>query len=479
MGTDMQNDKTWTYGPTGLPVESSSVHNQPTLVMRAVPAAPIVPPTAPPTVAPAPPPVIRVRRWRRLLARVLIVCALLLVTVAAACAFFWYNPMTLGLVSEPFLAPQAGAVPWNGTDPINILAMGVDQRVRGEQTQSDTMIVIQLDPGSGKVRMLSIPRDLAVDVPGYGQLSKINEGYYIGGASYAAFVVEHSLGIPINYYAVLRFSGFQKLIDAVGGVDVTIDTNINDPAYPALVGNGFDPFVISKGPHHLDGATALKYVRERHQYSTSGGDEMRNKHQQQLLDALKKQVMSVYTLFHLPAILSALRDTIDTNLPNNQLLSVGMLMLKDRSIEHLYINEAAGLVYQCTGYDKGADLCPTNALQPKLGSLFQNNRLANEHATVWVQDGMGSLTISKIVKDALTASHFNVAGLGFADTSNHAHTAVIVNSAEPAAPYTTRLLQQMFGARLLTRSMPEIHAQLVLLLGNDVARCQVGSDCAY
>src|SRR5690242_13172708 len=108
----MRNEKAWTYGPTGLPVENITVHSQPTLVM--------------PAVLPRP-----VRRWRRWIVRVLIVLGILLSGLIGAGVFFWFNPTALGLASEPFLMPQANTIPWNGSDPINILAMGVDQRVPG------------------------------------------------------------------------------------------------------------------------------------------------------------------------------------------------------------------------------------------------------------------------------------------------------------------------------------------------------------
>src|SRR5262249_39567083 len=155
----------------------------------------------------------------------------LLLLLALSGIVLWLYPPALGVVSMPVLPPQAGAVAWNGSDPINILAMGVDQRTPDESTRSDVMMVISIDPGSNQVRMVSVPRDLAVDVPGYGQVSKINAGFQMGspsisgGAQYAAFTVEHSLGIPINYWAVLNFNTFTRLINALGGVNINVDQN--------------------------------------------------------------------------------------------------------------------------------------------------------------------------------------------------------------------------------------------------------------
>src|SRR5665213_547166 len=137
----MQSDNTWSYGPNGLPVEDLQVHTTPTLVLRN-------------------PPIVR-RRFRRptfrkLVKRFCITLAVLLVVLTGTSVYVWYDPMALATLSEPLLSVQPGAVPWNGTDPINILALGVDQRVAGEQDHSDTIIVITIDPSHNKIRMVSI-----------------------------------------------------------------------------------------------------------------------------------------------------------------------------------------------------------------------------------------------------------------------------------------------------------------------------------
>lgn len=447
----MQNTNGWPQDTLDAPGGGLLPHTEPTLVMRPVRAR---------------------RRWRRILVRGLIVVAVLLLLLVLSGVFFWLYPSALGIVSAPLLPPQAGAVAWNGSDPINILAMGVDQRTPDESTRSDVMLVISIDPGGNRVRMVSIPRDLAVNVPGYGQLSKINAGFAMGspsisgGAAYAAFTVEQSLGIPINYWAVLNFNTFTRLINALGGVTIDVDQNIDDPTYPADVGYGYAPFTISAGRHHMDGATALRYVRERHAYPNQE-DQARIRHEQQLLDALKGQALSLNTLFHLPTILEALRATIQTNLPNNLLPVVGLELLKNRNVEHVYLDATSGYAQQCVGYDNGADLCPLPALWTEVASLFHNQRLLDEHATVWMQNGTANAYETGQVVALLKQCNFNVAGSGPADNNHHAHTAVIVNSAQPPAPYTARLLQQMFQARLITRSMPDTPAQVVLLVGND------------
>ncbi len=453
----MQSDNAWSYGPNGLPVEDLQVHTQPTLVLHS-------------------PPMVRRRRLfrrptlRQLAIRLLISLAALLVLLVGTGVYVWFNPMALATLSGPLLPARAGTVPWNGTDPINILALGVDQRVPGEQDHSDTIIVITIDPGRNTVRLVSIPRDLAVSVPGYGEMSKINEGNYLGGPRYEAYTIEHALGIPINYYVMLRFSSFQHLIDVLGGVNIDVDQNINDPTYPAMVGDGFAPLVLHKGMQHMDGATALKYMRERHAYTAQ--DAARVQHQQQLITAVKTQLISTHTLFHLPSILAALRDSFITNLPDNLLPVVAMDMVKGRGTDHVYFNDQNGMTTECVGGDLGADLCPTPAFAPRIQALFADPKLTAEHASVWVENGTSLNGEAEAVAQTLQTCHVNVVGTSSADNALHAHTEVIVNTAQPAAPYTARLLRQMFGASATAENLPTISAQVVLLLGSDVPQAQ-------
>jgi LCP family protein required for cell wall assembly len=160
---------------------------------------------------------------------------------------------------------------WNGKERVNILVLGVDQRP-GERGpwRTDTMIVVSVDPVSKSAGMLSLPRDLWVEIPGYGQ-DRINTAYVVGdlnkfpggGPALAKKTVQYNLGEPIHYYVRVNFLAFQKLIDLIGGVDIYVEQEINDPTYPDM-NYGYDPLHIPAGWQHLDGALALKYARTRH-----------------------------------------------------------------------------------------------------------------------------------------------------------------------------------------------------------------------
>jgi polyisoprenyl-teichoic acid--peptidoglycan teichoic acid transferase len=198
---------------------------------------------------------------------------------------------------------------------INILLLGLDARPgdNPNTARTDSLIVLSINTETRAAGMLSIPRDLYVPMPGGKIVDRINTAMARGGPAYAMKTVEYNTGIPIQHYVRISFDVVTALVDLVGGVDVEVDQDINDPRYPDM-NNGYDPFVLSKGLHHLDGATALKYARTRHQ--TSDFDRMRR--QQQVILALRDRALSTdaipQLLPKLPAILGALGKSISTDL---------------------------------------------------------------------------------------------------------------------------------------------------------------------
>jgi len=186
--------------------------------------------------------------------------------------------------------------PWDGKERFTVLLMGMDQRPGefGANLRTDTMIVISLDPKTNSVGMLSIPRDIFVDVPGYGP-ERINAAYGIGelsgpggGPQLAIQTVQYNFGIRVNEFVTVNFDLFIKVIDLVGGINVEVKEAIYDPEYPDM-NYGYDPFYIDAGWQSLDGRTALKYARSRH----ASDDIDRNRRQQQVLLALRDRVTAM------------------------------------------------------------------------------------------------------------------------------------------------------------------------------------------
>jgi LCP family protein required for cell wall assembly len=186
----------------------------------------------------------------------------------------------------------------------NILLLGLDTRPKGSKepgaaasgTRSDTIMLWRV--GGGHSARLSIPRDTVVPIPGHGT-DKINAAYAYGGAALTIKTIEQYLGIPINHLVIVSFENFPKLIDALGGVDVTTGRVCSEIS--GGVKNGGQTLRLGKGTHHLTGAQALVLARTRHNScNPSESDLTRVKRQQQILSAMRGQLTSPLTFFRLP-----------------------------------------------------------------------------------------------------------------------------------------------------------------------------------
>jgi LCP family protein required for cell wall assembly len=218
---------------------------------------------------------------------------------------------------------------WEGNERFTVLVMGMDQRPGefGMSFRTDTMILISLDPDTNRVGMLSIPRDLYVEIPGY-RLERINAAYGLGelegpggGPRLAMQTVQYNFGIPVNEYVVVNFETFIRVIDLIGGIDVEVQQAIYDPEYPDM-NYGYDPFYLDAGWQHLDGATALKYARSRH----TTDDIDRSRRQQQVLYAIRDRVTTMNQIPELalqaPRLWAELSGGIDTGLSLDQVLEL-------------------------------------------------------------------------------------------------------------------------------------------------------------
>ncbi|MCX7624087.1 MAG: LCP family protein [Thermomicrobium sp.] len=214
---------------------------------------------------------------------------------------------------------------WDEKDRINILLLGVDRREAEEVPRSDTIIVVTIDPLTKEVSMLSIPRDLLVTIPGYGQ-DKINAAYALGASSpitgpgLVRATIEYNFGIPIHYYAEVDFDGFVRIVDTLGGVVVDVPAPIKDDEYPGEDYN-YTRIYFAPGLQHMDGRTALRYVRTRH----DDNDFSRGYRQQQVLRALREQGLRLGLIRKAPQLVDSLGDTVRTDLSPTQVLALAKL----------------------------------------------------------------------------------------------------------------------------------------------------------
>lgn len=200
-------------------------------------------------------------------------------------------------------------------EPLYVLILGVDRRpseAEGASSRSDTMMLAQVSPGSGRVQLLSVPRDLLVEVKP-GVEDRINTAYAYGGVEQAAAVVESLTGISADRYAIVDFGGFEEGIDALGGVTLEVEE-------PITLGIEGRRVYIPAGRQELNGLEALAYARYR---GTACGDLGRIKRQQRLVAALRQQALGWNTITRLPGIVKVMHENVDTNLGIVQTISLG------------------------------------------------------------------------------------------------------------------------------------------------------------
>jgi polyisoprenyl-teichoic acid--peptidoglycan teichoic acid transferase len=197
---------------------------------------------------------------------------------------------------------------------VSVLLLGTDSRPdEDSMSRSDSMILALLDLTSPSVVLISIPRDLWVFIPGYGE-SKINTAYFLGerrgrGAELAAETVSNLLNVPVNDTIVVDFHGFRALVDMIGGIEIDVPEPIDDRMYPDDYYGTFR-LVIPAGKQTMDGERALQYARTRH----GSSDILRAERQQAVLEAVRRTVLTPAHLPHLPAYVLEGASYISTSL---------------------------------------------------------------------------------------------------------------------------------------------------------------------
>ena len=197
-------------------------------------------------------------------------------------------------------------------DKATIMIMGVDER-EGDVGRSDTLMVATIDPVRNETALLSIPRDTRVAIPRNGY-DKINAAYAYGGEKLTQTTVEDLLGVRIDHYVIINTHAFQKIVDAIGGIDIDVEKRMyyEDP----WDDDGGLIIDLRPGRQHMDGKTAVTYVR----YRDEEGDIGRVKRQQKFMRACVDAVTTPAILPRLPGIISSVIDSVKTDLSVRQML---------------------------------------------------------------------------------------------------------------------------------------------------------------
>ncbi|MGB1250736.1 MAG: LCP family protein [Candidatus Promineifilaceae bacterium] len=246
--------------------------------------------------------------------------------------------------SEAASIPTVEPVPTlSNDDRLTILLMGLDRRT-GEKfiSRTDTMMLVSVDPQDNDISLMSIPRDLYVEIPGYSR-QRINTAFFLGGlyggagersgAELAMQTIEENIGVQVDHYVLVDFDTVINIVDTFGGVTVEVPNPIIDNLYPDM-NYGYEPLFIPAGTQLLDGETTLKYMRTRH----GSTDFDRSQRQQQVMVAFRDQVLAsgiTGVARRIPNVYQTVKDGIFSDMSLDQLTS---LIVTAASVDSSQIN---------------------------------------------------------------------------------------------------------------------------------------------
>lgn len=384
------------------------------------------------------------------------------------------------------------------TGRVNILLAGNSSDDAGHSggQLTDSIMIISINTKNNTAFMLSIPRDLWVDIPGYGH-AKINEayvdgqngnfnqsGYFPGGMGLLQQVIEQNFDINLNYYALVDYSAMRDAVNAVGGIDIDIKSTdprgLYDPSIDYAT-NG--PLVkLSNGWHHLNGEQALDLARARgdsyYSYGFPQSDFDRTAHQRQELLALRSKVLSAGTLAN-PVKLSSFMDALGNNVKTDFSLSeVHRLydLTKDlggNKIQSLSLNDDGGrnLLTSYVSPEGQSALIPAAGLddfsdiETFIKHAMSTNPVVRENARIVILNATDTGGLAAKASNALTAQGLNV--IGVADASANQATTSIIDASDGQDPATKALLVQKYGNHVTTTDPYSYDADFIVLLGAD------------
>jgi LCP family protein required for cell wall assembly len=217
---------------------------------------------------------------------------------------------------------------WEGTERVNVLLLGGDSRglSKNEIPRSDTLMVASIDPLTKKAHLFSILRDTYVRIPDHGS-DRVNTAIVLGGPKLAMQTVSELTGLDIQYYVYTDFEGFVQLIDEIGGIEFEVEKDMH---YTSRADGPEYDIDLKKGMQHMDGRTALQYVRFRHDALS---DFARTERQRKFMAAVARKLQSSSSLIRLPRILSAIDPYIESNLTATEMITLGALGFESKTNE--------------------------------------------------------------------------------------------------------------------------------------------------
>lgn len=413
-----------------------------------------------------------------------------------------YVATASALVGGIFSGTEAGggtgeATPprWDGTERLNVLLIGVDQRQGETSFNTDTLIVASVDPTKGSVSMFSIPRD-TVDIPVpegaralYGPTynNKINSYYSSAKANPDVFpngptaalreLLGELYGIRIDYSVMVNFSGFKQIVDTLGGVRVITKNPIVDETYPAGVGY-LRRVRMPVGVRTMDGQAALIFARSRHGSSDFG----RAERQQQVIAAVRAQTDVQAVAANLPALAATLKDAIKSDFPQGDLPRL-LELLGRVDASNVKSIVFAPPVYQTVGADeRGYIIVPDiQKIRSAIVAAFaaeptpdevEEQSIEREAARIWVLNGTGrpgeaGAFAARLIRAGLEAtapSGITPPELGLLKTR-----LTVYNGAALRVPVTLALIERLMGITAVEIDDPSVSVDIQIITGADLS----------
>jgi len=374
---------------------------------------------------------------------------------------------------------EAGQLKGEGDGRINILCLGVPGGNHGGRDLSDTNIILSIDPINKKAAMLSLPRDMWVDMEGYGA-SKLNAIHAYGlvngdddaGPEAAKQVISKIVDLPIHYYVRVDFLGLIKMINAINGISIKVKNDIYDPYFPDRYMAGYEVYQIEAGNHHLTGDEALKYARSR--YTTSDFD--RAYRQQQVIMAVKKKLARKNVFLNperLLSLLSIAKHHLKTDMQPGEikrLAEIADQISTQEIVSKVLDNSPEGLLVsdQING---SSVLLPRSGdwteIQGLAHRIFTEPFLEQENAKIEMQNGTNEVGLATEAAHILRDFGYNIRKVKDAKKHNYKQT-LIIDYFIGQKPHTLDLLsKRMLNAKVMHDGLSENGLDIVIVLGND------------
>jgi LCP family protein required for cell wall assembly len=399
---------------------------------------------------------------------------------------------SLSLPPEGSALPNETIPPWDGTERLNILLIGADEQGGGHNT--DTLIVVSIDPVSKQVAMFSLPRD-AVGVPipagparqvlGSAYAGKINSLFVLARGRADLFpgsqatrgynglkaVLGELYGLDIKYFVEVNFEGFTRVVDALGGVTINVQVPVLDDRFPGERGR-LSRVYIPAGVQRMTGAEALVYARSRH----GSTDYDRGQRQQRVLLSLRESV-DLSTIFpRVNELAAALSQTVRTDIPQGMVGQlIGLAQAIDPRTLRSYVfapprygrdgtRPGLGFVLEIDIPRIRAAVAEAFVVDPELEA--RRETLAAEAGTIWVLNGSGEEGQASRLSAYLDYQGFTVSAPNQRPEETGQSTRIVVyNGAEARLPDTIAELKRIFEVEVSTEDDPAIRVDIVITTG--------------